>query len=257
MTKLVLDVTKSVEENASVYFDKAKKLKKKIEGAKEALERSRLKLAKLQKQELKKEQEAKKVERKKEWYEKFRWFYSSEGFLCIGGRDATSNEIVVKKHMDKEDIVFHTSIAGSPFFIVKTEGKQVGDSTLQEVAEATAAYSKAWKLGLSTTDVFWVKPEQVSKEAEAGEYIERGAFMIRGKKNFIRPELKLAIGLKDSQIIGGPVAAVKKYAEKCVVVVQGRDKASDAAKKIRKKLGEGDLDDIIRFLPAGGVKVLK
>ena len=29
----------------------------------------------------------------KEWYEKFRWFYSSEGFLCIGGRDSTTNDI--------------------------------------------------------------------------------------------------------------------------------------------------------------------
>ena len=45
----------------------------------------------------------KKLERKKsrEWFEKFHWFYTSEGFLCIGGRDSTSNEIIIKKHTDK------------------------------------------------------------------------------------------------------------------------------------------------------------
>ena len=36
MTKLVLDLNKNVEENAEVYFNKAKKIKKKLEGAKEA-----------------------------------------------------------------------------------------------------------------------------------------------------------------------------------------------------------------------------
>ena len=30
-------------------------------------------------------------------YMKFRWFISSDGFLCLGGRDATSNEIIIKK----------------------------------------------------------------------------------------------------------------------------------------------------------------
>jgi len=47
----------------------------------------------------------------KEWYEKFRWFISSDDFLILGGRDATSNEIVIKKHTEKNDLVFHR-----PFF---------------------------------------------------------------------------------------------------------------------------------------------
>ena len=42
--KLVLDVRKSVEANAAVYFEKAKKAKKKLEGAKAALERLKQKL---------------------------------------------------------------------------------------------------------------------------------------------------------------------------------------------------------------------
>lgn len=259
MTKINIDLTKSIEENASLYFEKAKKAKKKLEGAKEALAESEQKLLKLKKEQKLEEEKAKekKVERKKQWYEKFHWFYSSEGFLCIGGRDATTNEIVIKKHTDEKDIIFHTEMAGSPFFVIKTEGKKVGEATLSEAAQATADYSKAWKLGLTAAEVFYVNPDQVTKEARPGEYVPRGAFMIYGKKNYIRAEVGLAVGIKEGLIIGGPINAVEKNSEKFVVVKQGGDKASSAAKKIKHKLGGGDLDEIIRMLPSGGCEIEK
>ena len=117
--KLLLD--KSIEENASVYYNNAKKFKKKKEGANIAIEIAKKKLEKLQKTAKKEDdkEEITKEIRKKEWYEKFRWFISSEGYLAIGGRDATTNEIIIKKHTEKNDIVLHTDMAGSPFFVIK------------------------------------------------------------------------------------------------------------------------------------------
>jgi len=258
--KIELDLKKSVEENAEAYFEKAKKAKKKIDGAEEALKRAEDKLKKIKDKKIKIKEEfeakAEKKKRKKEWYEKFRWFTSSEGFLVIGGRDATTNEIVIKKHTDKEDIVFHTDMAGSPFFVIKTEGK-TADKTLQEVADATLCYSRAWKLGLSTTDVFWVKPDQVTKEAQQGEFLPKGAFMIRGKTNYIHPKINIAVGItKQGLIMGGPLEAIKKNCEKYVEIEQGKEKSSDTAKKIRAKIG-GELDDIIAALPSGGVRIKK
>src|SRR3989338_3050496 len=104
MTRLTLDLTKGIEENAAVYFEKAKKIKKKIEGAEAALNENLKKLRQLEEKRdkfaLEQSKKEKLKERKPEWYEKFRWFVSSEGFLVIGGRDATSNEIVIKKHTD-------------------------------------------------------------------------------------------------------------------------------------------------------------
>jgi len=197
--------------------------------------------------------EVKKVEKakpEKKWYEKFRWFTSSEGFLCIGGRDATTNEIVIKKHTNPDDLVFHTEIPGSPFFVIKTEGKKPGQETLLETAQATASYSRAWKLETSFADVFWVNPSQVSKEALPGEFIAKGAFMVYGKKNTITAKLEIAIGTKGELTIGGPVDAVKENSDKFVIVQIGQDKASDIAKKIKSKIG-GDVNDIIRFLPSG------
>jgi predicted ribosome quality control (RQC) complex YloA/Tae2 family protein len=257
MTKLVLDLKKSVEENASDYFEKAKKIKKKIKGAEEALQKNIEKLkeleAKKEKLSVEEEQKSKARERKKEWYEKFRWFISSDGFLIIGGRDATSNEIVIKKHTDTNDLVLHTDMAGSPFFVIKSADKKIPESTIKEAADAVCTFSKTWKLGLQTSDVFYVRPEQVSKKTRAGEFMGKGAFMIYGKTNYIENKVNLAIGItKESAIMSGPTEAVKKNCEKYLTLKQGDEKASSIAKKIRCKLGGNlDLDDIIRALPAG------
>ena len=253
-------LNKSVDENAGIYFNLAKKAKKKLKGAKEALEKTEQDLQKLKKQEdkfrVEEEKKRVRVERKREWYEKFHWFISSEGFLCIGGRDATSNEIVVKKHMDKEDLVLHTDMAGSPFFVIKN-GSEATEETIKEAAQAVAVYSKAWKLGHGTADVFYVKPEQVTKEAKAGEALAKGSFMVYGETKYIHPRLEYCLGLIDGQIIGGPLEAVKSRTKNYVMVISGGEKKSALAKKVKSKLKGGDLDEIIKFLPAGGGMIKK
>src|SRR3989338_10960160 len=119
MARLVLDLNKSIEENASDYYDNAKRIKKKILGAEVALQKSYLKLEELEskreKDEEKEQKQSALKERKKEWYEKFRWFLSSDGFLVVGGRDAPSNKIALKKNTESNTLVFHPAIAGPPF----------------------------------------------------------------------------------------------------------------------------------------------
>jgi len=258
--QIEIDLNESVDENAGIYFNLAKKAKKKLKGAEEAIKKSKNQLEELKKREDKfLEEETKKQQiknRKQEWYEKFHWFISSEEFLCIGGKDATSNEIVVKKHTDKEDLVLHTDMAGSPFFVIKN-GQECGEETINEAAQAVGVYSRAWKLGHSTADVFYVNPDQVTKEAQSGEHLSKGSFMVYGKTNYLHPKLEYAIGLVEDQIIGGPVNAIKKKTKKFVIVISGRQKKSALAKKIKSKLKGGDLDEIIKFLPAGGAEIKK
>ncbi|MBS3116993.1 DUF814 domain-containing protein [Candidatus Woesearchaeota archaeon] len=255
------NLTKSIEENAGKYFELAKKAKKKLEGAKKALEESKKLLHKLQQQEaqfllLEEKKKDQLKDRHREWYEKFHWFTSSEGFLCIGGKDATSNEIIIKKHLEATDLVFHTEMAGSPFFIIKN-GQEAQEITLQETAQATAIYSRAWKLGHTSADVFYVLPHQVSKEAKAGEFITKGSFMIYGKTQHIYPTLECGIGLLNGIIIGGPPTSIKAKTQNNVVVIPGTEKKSSLAKKIKNKLSGGDLNEIIKFLPAGGAEIKK
>ncbi len=259
MVRIKLDITKSVEENASRYYEEAKKYKKKIEGAKRALEETKLKLEKIKKEHKKeKDKENKKIiiPSKREWYEKFRWFFSSEKFLVIGGRDATTNELIIKKYTSPKDIVFHTDMAGSPFFVIKVEDKKPSQKTLKEAADATVTFSRAWKLGLSTTPVFYVKPEQITKKAKPGEYLQKGAFMIYGKTNYIENMVNCAVGLFNNKIMAGPVEAIKANCKEYVVIEQGNEKTSLVAKYIQKRIG-GNIDDIIRVLPSGGCKIKK
>ena len=272
--KITLDISKSPEENASACFEKAKKARKKIQGAEEAVEKLKKKLAaeekKLRKAEEKIIQDEKKPEqRKKEWYEKFRWFYSSEGFLVIGGRDSTTNEVIIKKHTDRNDIVFHTDMAGSPFFVIKNpDNGEIGEQTMKEAADAVCTYSKAWKLGLGTSKVFWVRPEQVSKETESGEYMAKGSFMIRGKTNYVPAQVNLSVGLmEDGRVMGGPLSAVRAHCSRHVELSQGNEKTAAVAKKVKAGLSKADeqagksieidLDDIIKVIPAGGAKAIK
>ncbi len=175
--------------------------------------------------------------------------------MVVGGRDATSNEIVVKKHTNQDDLVLHTDMAGSPFFVVKGEGRTIGSKTKEEAADATCTFSRAWKLGLQTSSVFYVNPEQVSKKTKAGEYMGKGAFMIYGKTNYIKNIVNLAVGInKNQQIMSGPIDAIKTNCEKYVALVQGSEKSSAVAKYIQHKIG-GTIDEIIRALPGGGFRV--
>nr|MBT4247259.1 DUF814 domain-containing protein [Candidatus Woesearchaeota archaeon] len=145
---------------------------------------------------------------------------------------------------------------GSPFFVIKN-GKDASEITLKETAQAVAVYSRAWKLGHASADVFYVKPEQVTKEAQSGESLSKGSFMVYGKTEYLHPKLEYAIGLVEDEIIGGPVTAIEKKTKKYVIVISGRNKKSALAKKIKAKLKGGDLDDIIKFLPAGGAEMKK
>jgi predicted ribosome quality control (RQC) complex YloA/Tae2 family protein len=261
--RLILNAKKTVEQNAAVYFEKGKKAKRKMEGLKIALtrfEKQKDELLKKQASVIQKLDKPKvqKVDRKKEWYEKFRWFFSSEGFLCVGGRDATTNDIVVKKHLEAGDLVFHTETPGSPFFVIKAQGKPIGDATKEETAQATAAFSRGWKAGVGSLEVFSVTPEQVSKEAKAGEYISKGAFMVYGKRTLYHPSIEIAVGvLDDGRIMAAPLPAVKKHCKKHATLTQGDDKSSDIAKQLVKILGAGTTDEYISALPSGGMRLRK
>lgn len=264
MNEIEIDLNKSIEENASDYFERAKRLKKKIDGAKIAVENFKKKLKTFEESIEKEKTEKKemiesKINAKERWYDKYRWFISSEGFLVIGGRDATTNEIIIKKHTSQNDIVLHTDMKGSPFCVIKKniDEKEPTIETLQEAADFTVSFSKAWKQGITSLEVFYVNPEQVTKEPRAGEYLPKGAFMIKGKVNYLNGKLNLAIGmLPDKKLMIGPYEAVSKNCSSEIIrIFPGKEKTSKIAKLIQKKFNYNNLDEIIRLLPAGGLSL--
>ncbi len=231
-----LNLRRTLFENAAEYYERGKKAKRKSAGALAALEESRKKLsaaerkireaeaAKTKPTEVMKELVKRKVKRK-EWYEKFRWFTSSDGFLVVAGKDAVSNEVLVKKHAEAEEPVFHAEIAGAPFVVVKSEGKAPSEQVLGEAGKFAAAFSRAWRGGAGSADVYWVKPSQLSKSGPSGEYVAHGAFAVSGKRNWMRGvPLQLAVGVvggENLRFVGGPVEAVKAKTKAYVTLVPG------------------------------------
>jgi Predicted RNA-binding protein homologous to eukaryotic snRNP len=48
----------------------------------------------------------------------------------------------------------------------------------------------------TSQDVYWVEPDQVSKTPVSGEFVPKGAFIIRGHRNYIRgAKLEISIGI--------------------------------------------------------------
>jgi len=270
-TNFSLDQTRSIQANAASYYERAKKTERKLGGAEKALHETQTKIQELQRQlkekTIKVIEEAPPKRKEKAWYEKFRWFHSSDGSLVIGGRDATTNEIIVKKHTEPTDIVFHADIAGAPFVVIRTEDKTPSEQAVQEAAQLAASYSRAWREMLHAIDVYWVHPEQVSKSPPPGQHLEKGAFVIRGKKNYLRRvPLCVAIGIviKENhvEVVGGPSEAIKKQTNVYVEVVPGQQTSRYLARRIRKLLSEKmhewqkqvldtSLEEIQGFIPSG------
>jgi len=266
---LQLNLTRSIQASAAKFYEKAKKAQRKLEGAEKALRGTQTKIEQLQqkKQQIVKVPKPPPVRREKTWYEKFRWFHSSDGLLVIGGKDATSNEVLIKKHMEPHDVVFHADIVGAPFVLIKTEGNTPSEQSLTEAAQFAASYSRAWKEMFGAVDVYWFHPQQVSKSPPSGQYLRKGSFMIRGAKNYIRNvPLAVVIGvqIKDyTRIIGGPPEAISKHTNVYVEIVPSEHKSSQLAKQIRhilaakapkdwrKQILEVSLEEIQVFIPSG------
>ncbi|MBA2850567.1 putative ribosome quality control (RQC) complex YloA/Tae2 family protein [Methanococcus maripaludis] len=266
-----VDLRKNAFENADIVYQKSKKFKNKVQGVIEALKISEKKLAELKEKEKldsevfkEKEEKIKKKERKVlKWYEKLKWTVIG-GYLIVAGKDATTNEMLIKRYVEKNDIVFHTLMEGAPFTIIRTEGsEEIPDENIMfEVAKFAASHSRAWKLGIGSADVYWVRPDQISKTAESGEYLKKGAFVIRGKRNFIRSAaLELGIGTLNYdgklRLTTAPESVAKETFEKCILLKPGKLKKSDLVKELLKEFSDFEVDDedILRALPPGETEI--
>lgn len=266
--KVRLNFRKTVSENAEKCYNDNKKLRSKLHGAEKAIRITKEHLGQVKKKEQVEREEQEKIKpvkkEKQFWFERYRWFISSEENLVVGGRDAKTNDLIVKKYLKEGDRYAHADIQGAPSIIIKSKdiGNKpvpISEQTLSEACIFAASFSKAWKQ-FAEAQSYWVLPEQVSKTARSGEFVPRGGFIIRGKRNYYRCKLEVAVGLVNIEdtvkVMCGPVDAVKKHTDRYVVLVPGGMKKNDAAHKLGKAFDIG-VDSVDRVLPPGGVTVVK
>ena len=262
-----LNFRKTVAENAEKAYADNKKLRSKLHGAERSIKKTREQIESAEKDHKVEKEQEKKVVKKEQlfWFERYRWFISSTGNIVVGGKDAKTNEIVVKKYLKEGDRYAHADIQGAPSIIIKGKGVVADENldismdTLEEACIFAASFSKAWKQ-FAEAQAYWVLPEQVSKTAQSGEFVPKGAFVIRGKRNYYRCKLEVAVGLihlgDNVKVMCGPVSAVQKSTNKYVVIVPGDTKKNDMAHKLAKAFDVG-VDSVDRVLPPGGITVVK
>ena len=294
--RIRLDDNNNLPKIASLLFGRAKEMERGSASIEEAKARLLAQIHKLRNQSAKIHNKViVRHQVNKEWYERYRWFITSDGLLAIGGRDSSSNSVVIRKHLTEYDIVFHAEIYGSPFFVIKnsaattssppTTAAVVGDGdgdnnndismSLQQVAQATVSFSRAWKDGLFSGDAYWVKADQIRKGAPTGQFLPKGSFVIEGKRNYIKGvEIKLAIGVMQMSnnkftLVCGPIDAVKKSSLVYSVLLPGTMDPTNIAKKIKNELIRVasdhtelldfiktiSIDDFVRTIPYGQSKI--
>ena len=306
-TRATLDATIGVEKNADQLYQEAKRIEEKKEGAKEAIEQTREELAAVKARRDAWEADdgdsdadgegdsdgdgdndaddefadtdwlarsSIPIKRDEGWYERFRWFHTTDGFLVIGGRNADQNEELVKKYMSGGDRFFHAQAHGGPVTILKATGpseaaKEVDfpEETLRQAAQFAVSHSSVWKAGQHAGDVYMVDPDQVSKTPESGEYIEKGSFVIRGDRTYFTDlAVDLAVGIQcapQTRVVGGPTTAVADHAATHLRLRPGKYAQNDMAKRCYRELKTRFADEsfvrsvaspdlIQEHLPAGG-----
>jgi len=240
---VTVDFRKSLTDNANEYYQDAKKAERKSKGAAEAIERTkkRIETAEEEVEDIleKKREKVVILKRRKSWYEKFHWVKTPSDTLIIGGYDASTNEKLVKRYLEGEDIFAHANLQGASAVIIKTEGNPVNETTKRIAAQMAVSYSSGWKAKLPMSDAFLVSSEQVSLTPPSGEYLPKGSFMIYGEKNFVNSvPLEICIGViierHWSRVIAGPENCMQE-ADYYAKLVPGAESRGSIAKNLMNK----------------------
>ncbi|KAF1931803.1 uncharacterized protein M421DRAFT_417552 [Didymella exigua CBS 183.55] len=196
-----IDLGLSAWANSTEYFDSKKtaasKEERTLQASERALKSHEKKVAEDLKKGLKQEKEVLRPVRKQQWFEKFIYFISSDGYLVLGGKDAQQNEIIYRRYLRKGDVYVHSDLKGSIPMIIKnnpnTPDAPIPPSTLSQAGNLSVCTSEAWD-SKAVMSAWWVLADRVTKTGQTGEFLAPGVFNITGKKEYL-PPAQLIVGL--------------------------------------------------------------
>ncbi|HTT16035.1 MAG TPA: ribosome rescue protein RqcH [Thermoplasmata archaeon] len=254
----------TAREAAQRLYEEAKRLAEKLEGASAALRATEERLAGFETERRPSPARPRTTARNRgpRWFEKFRWFVTSEGALVLGGRDAPSNDLLVRRHLKDGDLYFHADLHGAASVVLKrpTPPATATEASLREAAQWAVAFSKAWRAGLASGTAFWATPDQVSKSAGAGEFVARGAWVVRGTKHFVADvPLELGIGTvryEGEELLSvAPPTALRARGEARFLLLPGDERErGEREVELARELGV-PRSRLQGLLPAGGLTV--
>jgi len=186
-------------------------------------------------------------------YQNYRWFFTSNNVLVVGGKSDEQNELVIKNFIKPDYTIMHTSEPGSSFMIIQSD--QPTKKDLDETAIFTACFSKQWKSGKSKIDVDIFKGSQIYKV----KAMKLGTFGVKGDKETVKvnPELVLIIQKGKFKAIPNPHNKKEKVLAE---IKRGKSSKEDAASKIAKKIRDKfhlpvHKDEIMQAIPSDKLSV--
>jgi hypothetical protein len=103
-------------------------------------------------------------------------------------------------------------------------------------------------------------PSQVSKTPPSGEFLPKGAFVIRGKRNYKRCKIEAAIGevFLDGvrKIMAGSTPSVKARSKRYIIIQPGKTNKNVFAKMLAKTF-KTSVESMLRILPPGDIDVVE
>ena len=190
----------------------------------------------------------KEIKDKKQDYEKYRWFFTSNKHLVIGGKSAEQNEEVINKYKNKgKYVVMHTSSPGSPFSVILADNPSPKD--LEETAIFTACFSRAWREGKKKEIIDIFLMEQMIKNKS----MKTGTFGVVGLVDRKTVELKLYSERQKGKL---RFVSFKTKDKKSLCIIHGKINKEQFAEQIAIKL-EIPKEQVLNALPTGGFKVIK
>lgn len=187
-----IDLTQSAFANASLYFGQKKEASSKqakveknsnmaMRNAEKRVERD---LAK----KLKNEVDALKTIRHKYWFEKYFWFVSSEGYLCLAGRDEIQTDMIYYRHFGDDGYFVSSVIEGSlkVFILNPFPHEDISPTTLFQAGVFALLTSVAWNSKASSS-AWWLKGKDVTKKEFDGSLLGPGRIAYKAERNYMPP----------------------------------------------------------------------
>ncbi|QLQ79239.1 hypothetical protein HG537_0B05860 [Torulaspora globosa] len=199
--KIEIDLGLSAYANASKYFtvkkssvEKQKKVEKNVEKAMKNIEQ---RIDKQLKQKLKESHNVLKKVRVPYFFEKYFWFYSTEGFLVLMGRSPMETDLIYSKYIEDDDIYMCSSF-DTQVWIKNPERTEVPPNTLMQAGIFCLAASEAWSKKVSSSPQ-WCFAKNITKFDQTDKGIlAPGLFRVRkeSEMNYLPPaQLVMGFGL--------------------------------------------------------------
>lgn len=184
-------------------------------------------------------------------YRDYRWFFTSNGVLVVGGKSDSQNEIAIKNFLKPEYTVMHTSAPGSPFMIIQSDKPNKKD--LDETAIFCVCFSQQWKEGKRNIDVDIFKGEQIYKNKS----MKTGSFGVRGDKKTVKANPELVLVIQKGKLRAVPKTTKEK---KLVSIKQGKLTKEEATEKISKVIKDKfdfpiSQEEIMQAIPSDKLNV--